>query len=260
MAEGDSISYGNAKDNLPYTFTATEDKSTYSFSQGAITETKNGMFAYQGAFSEEFDATANVETALTDQGFYNVTLSPGTSYRYKYDIINLSLENTDARKDITVCKGVVEKIVCDVQQEGNAISITGKNKLLTQDGYQILQSFDPNNVIKINFAEKTATFNNINPREDLLAIFNVGYFEIREMKDTIITTPILTEHPIVFRNYDSDKPFPPIIIDYSNALVYQDENSEAKILPTEKVHVDTCIVKVREKILGRGDGKVPAFC
>lgn len=257
MAQGDTISSGEAKTELPYTFTATEDKARYSFSEGAVTETEQGIFTYQGDFKEEFEVTDKVETALTTQGFYNVTLSPKTEYRYIYDTLNLSLENTDERTDISICKGSIE--TCEVQNKGNAFTITEKNIVLRQQGYSILESYDANNIIDINFAEQTVYLTNINPEEETLAIFRTGYFEITETHETIKAKALEKEYPMLFRTYDSDKPFPGWTVDDAQALVYEDEDNDAKILPSEELYIETCVSAVQEKIIGRRDS-VPAFC
>ena len=259
MEEGDTIESGESKTELPYIFTAEENKATYSFAEGAMIETEQGNFAYDGSFHEDFEVTEKVQTALTAQGFYNVTLSPETEYRYIYDTLNLSLENTDERKEISICKGLVEEMTCDVQNKGNAFTITGENKILKQQGYPILESYDANNIIDINFAEETITLSNINPEEDILALFRTGYFEITETQDDTKARALLNEYPMLFRSYDSDKPYPGWILDDTNAFVYEDEDSDVKILPTEELYIETCVAAIQKKIRGESES-VPAFC
>src|SRR3990167_9384925 len=191
MEEGDTIESGESETELPYIFTAEENKATYSFAEGAMIETEKGNFAYDGSFHEDFEVTEKVQTALTAQVFYNVTLSPETEYRYIYDTLNLSLENTDERKEISICKGMNED--CDVLNKGNAFTITGENKILKQKGYPILESYDANNIIEINFAEETITLSNINPEEKILALFRTGYFEITETQDDTKARALLNE-------------------------------------------------------------------
>ena len=259
MEEGDTIESGTTKADMPYIFTAQENKAMYSFAEGAMIETEQGIFAYDGSFHEDFEVTEKVQTALTAQGFYNVTLSPETEYRYIYDTLNLSLENTDERKDISICKGLVEEMTCDVQNKGNAFTITGENKILKQQGYPILESYDANNIIDINFAEETITLSNINPEEDILALFRTGYFEITETQDDTKARALLNEYPMLFRSYDSDKPYPGWILDDTNAFVYEDEDSDVKILPTEELYIETCVAAIQKKIRGESES-VPAFC
>ncbi len=259
LAEGDIIESGETKTDLPYTFTANEDKAEYSYADGALTQTEQGVFTYQGAFIESFEATDKVETALTAQGFYNVTLSPNTEYHYLYDTLNLSLQNTDEREDIHICKKTEENTFCEVHNTGNAFTLSGKNFILKQQGYPVLESYDENNRIEFNFAEQTAYLSNINSEEDTLAIFRTGDFEIIETQETTMARTVENESPMLFRSYDSDKPSPGFFLDDANALLYTDEDNEAKILPTEDVYVDTCIVAVQEKIGGERED-VPAFC
>ena len=259
MEEGDTIESGTTKADMPYIFTAQENKAMYSFAEGAMIETEQGIFAYDGSFHEDFEVTEKVQTALTAQGFYNVTLSPETEYRYIYDTLNLSLENTDERKEISICKGLVEEMTCDVQNKGNAFTITGENKILKQQGYPILESYDANNIIDINFAEETITLSNINPEEDILALFRTGYFEITETQDDTKARALLNEYPMLFRSYDSDKPYPGWILDDTNAFVYEDEDSDVKILPTEELYIQTCVAAIQKKIRGESES-VPAFC
>ena len=259
MEEGDTIESGTTKADMPYIFTAQENKAMYSFAEGAMIETEQGIFAYDGSFHEDFEVTEKVQTALTAQGFYNVTLSPETEYRYIYDTLNLSLENTDERKEISICKGLVEEMTCDVQNKGNAFTITGENKILKQQGYPILESYDANNIIDINFAEETITLSNINPEEDILALFRTGYFEITETQDDTKARALLNEYPMLFRSYDSDKPYPGWILDDTNAFVYEDEDSDVKILPTEELYIETCVAAIQKKIRGESES-VPAFC
>src|SRR3989338_9077540 len=257
MEEGDTIESGTTKADMPYIFTAEENKATYSFAEGAMIETEQGNFAYDGSFHEDFEVTEKVQTALTAQGFYNVTLSPETEYRYIYDTLNLSLENTDEIKEISICKGMNED--CDVLNKGNAFTITGENKILKQQGYPILEYYDANNIIDINFAEETITLSNINPEEDILALFRTGYFEITETQDDTKARALLNEYPMLFRSYDSDKPYPGWILDDTNAFVYEDEDSDVKILPTEELYIQTCVAAIQKKIRGESES-VPAFC
>src|SRR3989338_5495613 len=99
-------------------YTASEEESSVrKIVINAGAETWITVIMEEGDSIESGESKTELPYIFTAQGFYNVTLSPETEYRYIYDTLNLSLENTDERKDISICKGLVEEMTCDVQNK-----------------------------------------------------------------------------------------------------------------------------------------------
>ena len=212
LAEGDIVSQGSLFEIQNYHYEAYDDASIYIYNQDQTTEIKLGEQSYTGIYNESFENPTEdyVKTALTENGFYNITLNENSKYTYNLDFLNLTLNNNNNRK-ITICKNSGDD--CEVYNTGNTFVINGADKSLMQDGFTILESLDENNVIELNFAEQTMTLSNLNPREEILAKTRIGYHEIIETKYTIYSKILNEEYPYLFTTYDSDKIIPELIIE-----------------------------------------------
>jgi len=259
LAEGDYIGQGDSYDNQDYHFYAYDDASVYVYNSDETTEVELGEHAYTGDYNESFENPTEdtIETQLTDQGFYEVTLPKNASYKYVLEHLNLTLSNIN-RRDISICKSEGEE--CDVYNLGNKFIITGKDRTLKQDDYLVVESFDPNNVIEIDFAEETAYLSNSDPEKEVLATFKMGYHEVQEMEETIYSYLLDEEYPYLFRSYDSDNPIPELVVDSTNTLMYEDDDNKVNTLPHEEAMKNNCIEYVYNNIMGEDDEEKPSYC
>ncbi|MDP3780342.1 MAG: hypothetical protein Q8Q69_04035, partial [Nitrosopumilaceae archaeon] len=212
LAEGDRISHGELLEELQYHYKANDDDSIYIYNEDQSTEMQLGEQSYTGIYNESFTNPTDelTLTQLTDNGFYNITLNSNSTYNYNLDFLNLSLTNEN-KKPFTICKTQEED--CETYNLGNTFILNGKEKTLKQDNYSIVESYDENNIIELNFAEQTVYLTNINPEEEILALFRVGYHEITETNDTIYSNILTEEYPYLFTSYDSDKVIPELRIE-----------------------------------------------
>ena len=257
LAQGDSISHGELLEEMNYHFLAQDDKAIYIYNQDQSTEMQLGQQSYTGIYNESFSNPTDelIGTQLTDQGFYNITLNNNSTYTYNLDFLNLSLTNEN-KKPFTVCKTQEEE--CGTYNLGNTFILYGKDKVLKQDNYTIVESYDENNVIELNFAEQTAYLSNINPEEDILALFRIGYHEITETQDSIYSNTLEQEYPYLFTSYDSDKVIPALIIE-NKVLIYEDANTLVKTLPVNEEMRNSCLLYTMNTIEGYDETK-PAYC
>src|SRR3989338_2060792 len=257
LAEGDTISHGELLEEMNYHFHAQDDKAMYIYNQDQSTEMQLGQQSYTGIYNESFSNPTDelIGTQLTDQGFYNITLNNNSTYTYNLDFLNLSLTNEN-KKPFTVCKTQEEE--CGTYNLGNTFILYGKDKVLKQDNYTIVESYDENNVIELNFAEQTAYLSNINPEEDILALFRIGYHEITETRDSIYSNTLEQEYPYLFTSYDSDKVIPALIIE-NKVLIYEDANTLVKTLPVNEEMRNSCLLYTMNTIEGYDETK-PAYC
>ena len=257
LAQGDSISHGELLEEMNYHFLAQDDDSVYIYNQDQSTEMQLGQQSYTGIYNESFSNPTDelIGTQLTDQGFYNITLNNNSTYTYNLDFLNLSLTNEN-KKPFTVCKTQEEE--CGTYNLGNTFILYGKDKVLKQDNYTIVESYDENNVIELNFAEQTAYLSNINPEEDILALFRIGYHEITETQDSIYSNTLEQEYPYLFTSYDSDKVIPALIIE-NKVLIYEDANTLVKTLPVNEEMRNSCLLYTMNTIEGYDETK-PAYC
>ncbi|HIH59314.1 MAG TPA: hypothetical protein HA294_04875 [Nanoarchaeota archaeon] len=242
---------------MNYHFLAQDDKAIYIYNQDQSTEMQLGQQSYTGIYNESFSNPTDelIGTQLTDQGFYNITLNNNSTYTYNLDFLNLSLTNEN-KKPFTVCKTQEEE--CETYNLGNTFILYGKDKVLKQDNYTIVESYDENNVIELNFAEQTAYLSNINPEEDILALFRIGYHEITETQDSIYSNTLEQEYPYLFTSYDSDKVIPALIIE-NKVLIYEDANTLVKTLPVNEEMRNSCLLYTMNTIEGYDETK-PAYC
>ncbi|HII14671.1 MAG TPA: hypothetical protein HA360_06385, partial [Nanoarchaeota archaeon] len=227
------------------------------YNQDQSTEMQLGQQSYTGIYNESFSNPTDelIGTQLTDQGFYNITLNNNSTYTYNLDFLNLSLTNEN-KKPFTVCKTQEEE--CETYNLENTFILNGKDKVLKQDNYTIVESYDENNVIELNFAEQTAYLSNINPEEDILALFRIGYHEITETQDSIYSNTLEQEYPYLFTSYDSDKVIPALIIE-NKVLIYEDANTLVKTLPVNEEMRNSCLLYTMNTIEGYDETK-PAYC
>ena len=257
LAEGDTIEQGSLFEVQNYHYEAYDDASIYIYNQDQTTEIKLGEQSYTGIYNESFENPTEdyVKTALTENGFYNITLNENSKYTYNLDFLNLTLNNNNNRK-ITICKNSED--VCEVYNTGNTFVINGADKSLMQDGFTILESLDENNIIELNFAEQTMTLSNLNPREEILAKTRIGFHEIIETADDIESIILNEEYPYLFTTYDSDKIIPELIIE-DKILKYEHTNRIWSMPNIEELE-DNCINYAYKKIMGETNGAKPSYC
>ena len=257
LAEGDTIEQGSLFEIQNYHYEAYDDASIYIYNQDQTTEIKLGEQSYTGIYNESFENPTEdyVKTALTESGFYNITLNENSKYTYNLDSLNLTLNNNNNRK-ITICKNSED--ICEVYNTGNTFVINGADKSLMQDGFTILESLDENNVIELNFAEETITLSNLDPKEEILVITRIGYHEIIETKDTIYSKILNEEYPYLFTTYDSDKIIPELIIE--NKVLKFEDLARIFSLPNMEEMEKNCINYAYKKIIGETNGTTPEYC
>jgi len=256
LAEGDTIEQGSLFEIQNYHYEAYDDASIYIYNQDQTTEIKLGEQSYTGIYNESFENPTEdyVKTALTENGFYNITLNENSKYTYNLDFLNLTLNNNNNKK-ITICKNSGDD--CEVYNTGNTFIITGKESLM-QDGFTILESLDENNVIELNFAEETITISNLEPREEILAKTRIGYHEIIETAEDIQSIILNEEYPYLFTRYDSDKIIPELIIE--NKILKYEHTNRVWSLPNIEELEDNCINYAYKKIMGETNGAKPSYC
>ena len=257
LAEGDTIEQGLLFEVQNYHYEAYDDASIYIYNQDQTTEIKLGEQSYTGIYNESFENPTEdyVKTALTENGFYNITLNENSKYTYNLDFLNLTLNNNNNRK-ITICKNSED--VCEVYNTGNTFVINGADKSLMQDGFIILESLDENNVIELNFAEETMTISNLEPQEEILAKTRIGYHEIIETSEDIESVILTEEYPYLFTRYDSDKVIPALIIE-DKILKYEHTNRVWSLPNIEELE-DNCINYAYKKIMEETNGAKPSYC
>jgi len=257
LAEGDTIEQGLLFEVQNYHYEAYDDASIYIYNQDQTTEIKLGEQSYTGIYNESFENPTEdyVKTALTENGFYNITLNENSKYNYNLDFLNLTLNNNNNRK-ITICKNSED--VCEVYNTGNTFVINGADKSLMQDGFIILESLDENNVIELNFAEETMTISNLEPQEEILAKTRIGYHEIIETSEDIESVILTEEYPYLFTRYDSDKVIPALIIE-DKILKYEHTNRVWSLPNIEELE-DNCINYAYKKIMEETNGAKPSYC
>ncbi len=257
LAEGDIIDQGSLFGENIYHYEAYDDGSIYIYNEDQSSEMKLGEQSYSGIYNESFENPTedSIITQLTDQGFYNITLNSNSAYTYNLDFLNLTLNNDDER-EITICKNSTD--ICEVYNTGNTFILNGADKSLLQDGYTIVESFDENNVILLNFGEETITLTNIEPTEEILAIIRIGYHEITETKDTIYSKILDEEYPYLFTTYDSDKVIP--VLNIENKVLKFEDLARVFSLPNMEEMENNCFNYAYNKIISETDETKPEYC
>ncbi|MDP3728194.1 MAG: hypothetical protein Q8R18_01940 [bacterium] len=262
LAEGDQISQGALLEPMMYHFQAYDNDAVYIYNEDQSTEITLGEHSYNGSYYESFENPTDeeIKTQLTQEGFEEITLPENASYTYKalgiLDDINVTLSNS-ARQSISICK--LEREGCQAYNKITSFIIEEKDLQLKQNGYTIVESYDANNIIELNFAEQTAYLTNINPEEEILALFRVGYHEITETNDTIYSNILTEEYPYLFTLYDSDKVIPELKIE-NKVLKYQDQNNAAYSLPNIDAMEIACFRYAYQKTRSNTNDPKTEYC
>lgn len=217
-----TTSGGNLTQDGVIVFLPEGDNPTYIYYNTTEVEFEDGTVYF---FNEVVTNTDNTKDATTvefnENGFTKVQIQPENNYTIgDYTFTNNEEDPIMACKDDSTCE-------IDIDVANGIFEINGEVEVYSNDEL-IIESIDSNNNIIFSEESNLMSFENTNPREEVLANVYCGYHKIVEAKDSVYSEIVAEEKPVEFLSYES----------LSNGIVYTVENGvlvygTMRIIPPE---------------------------